>query len=193
MLAGGEQLQDEELLRLALEVQETGRTPRALGHAVYERAKTLENTDTPYGTLVKTLEAPKEPDPKAKPEPGAEPEVVLIKYVCPFALLWLTCQECPGFLSWIAAFACMGMAAFKASQYWDEAKPGAQPPARIAIYEDEVCPGNNHRHDKGRKYLAIYWTFLDLPEWFRSSTDGWFTFISSPPLRLKKSGGAIRN
>ena len=190
MLAGGEQLQDEELLRLALEVQETGRTPRALGHAVYERAKTLEETDTPYGTLVKTLEAPKEPDPKAKPEPGAEPEVVLIKYVCPFALLWLTCQECPGFLSWIAAFACMGMAAFRASQYWDEAKPGAQPPARIAIYEDEVCPGNTHRHDKGRKYLAIYWTFLDLPEWFRSSMNGWFTFTFVTATKIEEIRGS---
>ena len=189
MLASSESLQDEELLLLALQVNEQGRSARAFGHAVYDRAKALENTDTPYGCLVKTLEAPKEPDPEAEPEPGAEPEVVLLKYVCPFALLWLTSQECPGFLQFMLKFACMSMAAFRASQYWDEAKPGAQPPARIAIYEDEVTPGNNRRHDKGRKYLAIYWTFLDLPEWFRSSMNGWFTFSFITATKMENIRG----
>ena len=83
----------------------------------------------------------------------------------------------------------MSTAAFKASHYWDDARPGAKPPARIAIYEDEVAPGNVRRHDKGRRYLAIHWTFLDLPEWFRSSVHGWFTFAFVPATKLESIRG----
>ena len=142
----------------------------ATSWASYKKDKELENTDTPYGPLIKTMKAPKEV------LPGAEPEDVLIKYTCPFGLLWITCRECSGFFDFIRRHACMSMEAFKASEYWDEAKPEAKPPARIVINEDEVRPGNIIRHDKGRAYLAVYWTFLDLPEWFTRSIKGWFTF-----------------
>ena len=33
----------------------------------------------------------------------------------------------------------------------------------------DVMPGNLHRPDKGRKYMALYWTLLDFPSWMLQS------------------------
>ena len=50
--------------------------------------------------------------------------------------------------------------------------------ASIALYIDEVTPGNPFRPDKARSYQAIYWTILQLPTWLRirENAFGWFTF-----------------
>lgn len=143
----------------------------------YNEDKALENMDTPYGPLVKTMRVPIETVPGAEPqEPGAAPRELPLKYVCPFALLWVTSQDNPKFVAFLKQHVAMNMDDFKASKYWDRAQPEAQPPARIVIYEDEVRPGNVHRPDKGRAYLAIYWSFLDYPDWFLHSVRGWFAF-----------------
>ena len=39
---------------------------------------------------------------------------------------------------------------------------------RLALYFDEVKPGNVLRPDKGRSLQCVYWTLMDLPDWFRS-------------------------
>ena len=38
----------------------------------------------------------------------------------------------------------------------------------IYLYADEVCPGNQHRPDDGRTYVAWYWSFVDYPIWFQN-------------------------
>jgi hypothetical protein len=47
---------------------------------------------------------------------------------------------------------------------------------RLALYFDEVKPGNVLRPDKGRSLQCVYWTLLDLPDWFRSRGYGWFHY-----------------
>jgi hypothetical protein len=42
------------------------------------------------------------------------------------------------------------------------------------LYADEATPGNVHRPDKGRKFMAVYWTFREFPDWFRNGPAGWF-------------------
>ena len=45
---------------------------------------------------------------------------------------------------------------------------------RIALYVDEVVPGNNLPPDHARAFYAWFWTFLEWPHWYRSRQFGWF-------------------
>ena len=47
---------------------------------------------------------------------------------------------------------------------------------RIVLYIDECRPGNVLRADKGRAVQCLYWTFVDLPDWFLCRQDSWFVF-----------------
>ena len=147
----------------------------------------LERIDTPYGNLIKEIQLPVEA------EPGVEPEMLMLKYVCPFAYLCQLCQVCQGFVGFLKEHVSMNASKFRA-QHREGAEPyGAEPfrdpPARIAIYLDEVTPGNVHRPDKGRCYTAVYWTFMDFPSWFLNNMGGWFTFCFISANDLKKTKG----
>ena len=54
---------------------------------------------------------------------------------------------------------------------------------RIVAYMDEATPGNMLRPDAGRSLACFYWTFMELPSWFRSRQHGWF-FFGLFPLAL---------
>ena len=112
----------------------------------------LQNMDTPYGKLVKSMEILVQQKKRFRRR-GAQPYT--IKYICPFALLWATCEENLHFFLFLRHYVRMNLDAFKASSYWDGAKPDAEPPARIVLYEDAVTPGNVHRHDKGLSLIHI--------------------------------------
>ena len=56
------------------------------------------------------------------------------------------------------------------------------------LYMDGVTPGNALRPDCGRKYHAVYWTILELPEWWRLRSKNWFTFAYVSEKPLKDSG-----
>lgn len=65
-------------------------------------------------------------------------------------------------------------------------------PARIAIYVDEVRPGNNLRPDMGRAYQAVYFTVLELPDWYRSKCAlGWMVLCFLPCRQLKDLGVTV--
>ncbi len=55
--------------------------------------------------------------------------------------------------------------------------------ARIIFYMDEATPGNVLRPDAGRTLACFYWSFMELPSWFRSRQCGWF-FFGMFPLAL---------
>ena len=38
---------------------------------------------------------------------------------------------------------------------------------QVMLYTDEVVPGNNLRPDYARAYWAVYWQFMEYPDWFR--------------------------
>lgn len=44
----------------------------------------------------------------------------------------------------------------------------------IALWGDEVCSGNQLRPDDHNRHVLIYWTFHQLPSWWRSVDEGWF-------------------
>ena len=128
---------------------------------------------TPYGSLTKSFEA------EVQAEAGAIRSWCSISYACPCALLWLLCQTNRRFF-----------------QLLRHASNMLQPPGmverfgRLAIYFDDVMPGNVHRPDKGRKYMAVYWTLLDFPLWMLQSGKGWFVLTYVPAALYKKMLGA---
>jgi hypothetical protein len=44
---------------------------------------------------------------------------------------------------------------------------------RILLYTDETHPGNPLHFDEGLKVQCYYWTFNELPGWYRNWTHGW--------------------
>ena len=138
----------------------------------------LAKAETPYGPLVKTFQAEQAPtDREAAPPP------LLLQYACPLALMWMACQRSEPFFDLL-----------------QDATSRLQPPAasatdlpagRLCIYFDHVTPGNVHRADKGRKYMAVYWTLLDLPLWLLQREEGgWFVLAFVPYKTYKKILGA---
>ena len=47
------------------------------------------------------------------------------------------------------------------------------------------------RPDKGRKYYAFYWSFLELPDWFRASQVGWFPLCFVLVESVEKLAGGL--
>lgn len=134
---------------------------RSTGGSVW-RMQTAEHAeaqeDTPLGPLTKTMEVPQE---DGKPR-------AWIDYVCPIAFLW--------------KLASLSASFFRIMETLPQDE-GADPPqraARIALYLDDVTPGNVRRPDDARSYVAVYWTLLDLPNWLLHSTLGWFTLAFVP-------------
>ena len=61
---------------------------------------------------------------------------------------------------------------------------------RLILYADEARPGNVLRPDKGRMYLAVYYTFSELPQHVRRRAPGWMPgcFLRSSEV-AKLAGG----
>ena len=79
-----------------------------------------------------------------------------IPFLCPFACLHMLCNKSAAFMEFLHK--CM------ASLHV----------GRVCLYCDEVLPGNALRPDHSRAYYAFFWTFLDWPDWYRSTQAGWF-------------------
>ena len=47
---------------------------------------------------------------------------------------------------------------------------------KIAVYIDEVRPGNVLRPDKARSVHNLYWAFIEWPEWFLCRDSAWLNF-----------------
>ena len=121
-----------------------------------------DNITTPYGDLITVLELTDE-----------DGQPIKVHSLNPFA-----------FLSHVAA---VSGAAFGFLTQWL-----VNQECRLAFYCDGVTPGNVLRPDLGRQFEAIYWTFLELPSWFRSKVDiGWFPFCYIESKYIKRVPGCM--
>ena len=121
-----------------------------------------DNTTTPYGDLITVLELTDE-----------DGQTIKVHSLNPFA-----------FLSHVASVSAV---AFGFLAQWLANKE-----CRLAFYCDGVTPGNVLRPDLGRHFEAIYWTFLELPSWFRSKVDlGWFPCCYIEPKYVNKVPGGM--
>ena len=80
---------------------------------------------------------------------------VAVPFICTFALIFSLCDKSLCFAAFLHN--CI------------QGQVG-----RIAIYVDEVVPGNALRPDPGRAFYAWFWTILEWPDWYRSRKAGWF-------------------
>jgi len=87
----------------------------------------------------------------------------------PFAWLWHLCGQSHHFARFVAYYL-NGIT------------------SHIAFYTDDTEPGNVLRPDDGRKFLCTYWTFFELPEWWRCRSSGWLPFCFVP-LQMRKIFG----
>ena len=142
--------------RLAATIVATGLqlATQARNHGLSRRAVDNElhlydKLVTPNGPLYTTLAVP-----------GKSGQPLHIDCIDPFAFLWLAAARSP-----------------EAAGFFEKELAGKQ--CRLAFYTDSVTPGNVLRPDKGRTFEAVYWTFMELPDWFRSqASDGWFCSVS---------------
>ena len=135
-----------------------------------------DNAQTPYGALYKTMEL----------DGGDQAPAIRIDYACPFALLWWLCTLSVHFYRFFERYLA------RLSQPSDgQPDPLTRMRGRVALYWDEVVPGNNLRPDKGRAYIAVYWTFIDLPMWFINSAIGWFSLCYVPVRTEENIRGGV--
>ena len=60
--------------------------------------------------------------------------------------------------------------------------------SRLVLYSDGVCPADGLRFDQGGGYMAVLWTFAELPAWFQArGAISWFTF-AYVPLSILEDG-----
>ena len=101
--------------------------------------------DTPYGKLLDVMEVETVEGPP------------LQWHFCnPLALMHVLCQQAPAFAKLLRSV-----------------KKGC-PGHKIAMYSDETTPGNAMNPDTPKDIQCFYWTFHELPHWFRNRL--WFTF-----------------
>ncbi len=86
------------------------------------------------------------------------PNAFDVEFISPFAMLWYMCSTSQ-----------------PAAEFLVHHLAGKQ--CKLAFYCDAVTPGNVLRPDFGRSFEAIYWSFLEFPDWFRTrAQNGWFLF-----------------
>ena len=143
------------------ELAEASGTGLAHGSLKNKISETLHETDkvqTPYGTLVQQMKI-------AKADDSGFIEVPVIN---PFALLHFISVCCPEFGDFMEEWLKTG--------------------SRLAIYFDGVSPSDGLRLEHGRDYYAVFYTWLEFPQWLLARHDvGWITF-GVIPERLVKEG-----
>ena len=117
---------------------------------------------TPYGTVVQTM---------TLPMVGTN-DAFVWHYVSPFALLHHICTLSSTFASIVGSHL-------------------AQQTNNIMLYFDETKPGNVLRPDPGREFMAIFWTFRELPEYLRHRVIGWFPFGFLRQTKMNQLVGGV--
>lgn len=103
-------------------------------------------------------------------------------------------MKLPG-LNWhfVHPLAMLYQLASLSSQFFELMKSCITPgmPLRIIIYIDEICPGNPLRPEKSRTLQAIYWAFLEWPQWLLQRTGAWFVFGTIRSSFVEKLPGGV--
>ncbi len=148
-------------VRLTHGVAGVGRSMRHARRKMAEKLSFAQSSQTPYGRVLKSFEI------------EAEGKPLEVSYLCPHAWLYLLCERSPPFAKFLLAALGPGMA------------------GSMALYTDEVTPGNPMRPDRGRQFLCVYWAIPEFPDWFRSRSGWWQTLLYLPCSALKKIQGKL--
>eukprot|EP00959_Pyramimonas_sp_CCMP1952_P260944 5455916-Pyramimonas_sp.AAC.1 len=121
--------------------------------------KYMEGIATPYGKIIEKIQIPL--------AAGGHHDLPVAN---PFAAIWYYCSISPTFSVFLHRHMkdCIN---------------------DIAVWGDDVTCGNQLRPDSVTKYVSLYYTFVSLPEWFRSSEHGWLplTFLKCDAMQFMKA------
>ena len=146
--------------------QHTGTSAKKTARAVNSAAV----TETKYGRLVKELKIAD----------------FVIPYMCPFALVSALSETAVGSASSSSELVdCPSYASILRHSIPEGVK------GRIALYMDGVTPGNPLRPTSARPYYAFFWTFVEYPDWFRSSQVGWHDICVVRETSVKEIPGGV--
>ena len=95
--------------------------------------------------------------------------------VCPMAALWLRCKTSSSFSKILLHT--LQLSDFK--------------PLHVVVYMDEYQPGNPLRIDSSRSTQAVYWTFVEFPDWLLTRVDGWFVFCATRSTLVSELPGSV--
>jgi hypothetical protein len=111
---------------------------------------------TPFGTVLQAWRLPK--------EGGGH---VMWEVFHPMALLWALCSRAPDFGAFLFQY-CAGVQ------------------NKLCLWTDEQSTGNKLRPDSRRRFVGVYFTFAELPQWFRACDCGWLPigFLSYDTMKL---------
>ena len=156
------------LASLLKELKELGQLPEQTSRASIKRARDQALTDlsAQYGDLMKMKKIPLE---------NGEGELS-VSYLDPIATLVTCLEQCALFRAYMSS--CLQKVAPRYDQPWG-----------IALYSDEISPGNQLRHLNKRKIQTIYWTFVQYGSAGLSNEHLWFTLCSVRSVEVSKVGG----
>jgi len=134
--------------------------------------------ETPHGWLVTNIKVPLEV--KSKSPAGTE-EIKIVPTELPMlnmmAFIWHLCNSMPG----VAAFFQRQLAKYPST---------ATTPWRMALYNDEISPGNQLKSSNTRKLQAYYLSFIEFDAEGRCQENLWFTLcLARSSLVAKIQGG----
>ncbi len=145
--------------------------PTAMGYQRQVRRafeKDALYTQTPYGTMLRQMELPVVDERMKAKRPS-------MWYINPFALIFQLCVANVGLFNLIK----------------DAVGIAGTTTLRIVIYFDGVNPGNPLAPDPQQLLQAVYWCFVDLPNWFLRRKDGWFCFALTREIWIKDMAGEM--
>lgn len=156
------------LASLLQELKELGQLPEQTSRASIKRARdqALTGLSAQYGDLMKMKKIPLE---------NGEGELSVC-YLDPIATLVTCLEQCAPFRVYMSS--CLQKVAPRYDQPWG-----------IALYSDEISPGNQLRHQNKRKIQTIYWTFVQYGSAGLSNEHLWFTLCSVRSVEVSKVGG----
>ena len=130
---------------------------------------------TPYGPLIKVRQLPITEDARGSRD-GTQPHQNqhVMYVVSPFALMSYLCSKNDALFDLFVATAARTNHRFN-----------------IVLYIDEINPGNPLAPDPQKLLQAIYWTFLEFPNWFLRRKDSWFCMSIVKTKLVHKLDGYI--
>ena len=148
------------------EVEKIG-VPQTHGRNAMREAREIKSaTETPYGPLHQELELTS--------DDGAIP----LRFVHPLAFLWLAYNTCKPFADFL----------FERCQ----SNPSSpDKPWDLALYSDEVTPGDANSIDARRKMQVVYYSFLQFGSAALCREDLWFQITSKRSSEVNKCHGGM--
>jgi hypothetical protein len=127
----------------------------------------IVTANTPYGPILKHV-----------PLISITGEPISMLVTNPFAMLWRAVAQG-------GSFSKVMIDKLQASPCSPEA------PWRLALYSDEVVPGNQLSHDNRRKVWVVYYSFLELGTSMMAKEDSWFCLLAKRSSEVAEVSGGM--